>query len=90
MIEKLEKGEGARLRAIRLLALEDAPGAFRTTVNEALRWDPENWESQIEKFPTFIWREGTTLKKAAFACERPLQVFAFSMTNTLDYFKINS
>jgi ribosomal protein S18 acetylase RimI-like enzyme len=58
MIEKLERGEGARLRAIRLLALTDAPDAFGTTVNEALRWDPENWEAQIEKFPTFVWREG--------------------------------
>jgi ribosomal protein S18 acetylase RimI-like enzyme len=58
MIEELKKGEGSRLRAIRLRALADAPDAFATTVKEAQGWDMESWESQIEKLHTFIWREG--------------------------------
>ena len=58
MIEMLEKGEGRRLRAIRLRALTEAPDAFATTAAEARGWDMESWESQIEKLETFIWRKG--------------------------------
>lgn len=58
MIEELKKGEGSRLRAIRLRALAEAPDAFATTVKETQGWGMESWESQIEKLQTFIWREG--------------------------------
>jgi ribosomal protein S18 acetylase RimI-like enzyme len=58
MIEELKKGQGFRLRAIRLRALAEAPQAFATTLEEAQDWGLESWEFQIEKLQTFIWREG--------------------------------
>jgi ribosomal protein S18 acetylase RimI-like enzyme len=60
LIELLRRGEWPRLRTIRLRALAESPEAFVTTVREAEGWSPESWESQIEKFATFIWREGET------------------------------
>ena len=58
MIERLRPGEGPRLRVIRLRALDDAPEAFATTLAEAEKRDPADWEVQIAALPTFIWREG--------------------------------
>ncbi|MBA2665661.1 MAG: GNAT family N-acetyltransferase [Trueperaceae bacterium] len=60
MIERLRKGEGPRLRAIRLRALADAPDAFGSTFEVAERKGPEDWETQVERLPTFVWREGDT------------------------------
>jgi ribosomal protein S18 acetylase RimI-like enzyme len=58
VIERLGKGEGARLRAIRLRALADAPDAFALGLDEAQAWDAERWDAQVEALPTFVWREG--------------------------------
>lgn len=58
MIERLRRGEGPRLRAIRLRALADAPDAFGSTIAESELRSPEDWEAQIEALPTFVWREG--------------------------------
>jgi acetyl esterase/lipase/GNAT superfamily N-acetyltransferase len=60
MIERLRKGEGPRLRAIRLRALADAPDAFGSTLADAERRTPEDWEAQIEALPTFVWYEADT------------------------------
>jgi ribosomal protein S18 acetylase RimI-like enzyme len=57
MIERLSKGEGARLRAIRLRALADAPDAFASTLADAEALDVERWEAQVEALPTFVWCE---------------------------------
>lgn len=58
MIERLRAGEGPRLRAIRVRALADAPDAFGATLEDAERRTVGDWEAQIERLPTFVWREG--------------------------------
>jgi GNAT superfamily N-acetyltransferase len=58
MIERLSRGDGPRLRAIRLRALADAPDAFGSTLAESERRSAEDWEAQIDALPTFVWREG--------------------------------
>ena len=58
MIERLRQGDGARLRAIRLRALADAPEAFGSTLAESEGRSVAEWEAQIEVLPTFVWREG--------------------------------
>jgi ribosomal protein S18 acetylase RimI-like enzyme len=57
-IERLRRGEGARLRAIRLRALADTPEAFASTFEDSAGRSPEAWEAQIQTLPTFVWREG--------------------------------
>jgi len=58
MIERLRPGDGARLRAIRLRALADAPEAFGSTLAESELRPPEDWEAQVVALPTFVWRDG--------------------------------
>lgn len=58
MIERLRAGDGPRLRAVRLRALADAPDAFGATLEDAERRSLEDWEAQVERLPTFVWREG--------------------------------
>lgn len=57
MIERLRRGDGPRLRAIRLRALADAPEAFGSTLGDAERRSADDWEAQVEALPTFVWRE---------------------------------
>jgi GNAT superfamily N-acetyltransferase len=58
MIERLGAGEGERLRAIRLRALQDSPDAFATTYQEAAARPPESWERQVEELATFVATAG--------------------------------
>lgn len=55
MIQRLGRGDGRRLRAVRLRALADAPDAFVTTLAEAEAWDDASWEGQAVSLPTFVW-----------------------------------
>jgi GNAT superfamily N-acetyltransferase len=55
-IERLTSGDGARLRAIRLRALEDAPDAFASTFDDAASRSPEDWDRQLQQLPTFVAR----------------------------------
>lgn len=52
--EQLTQDEGARLRSIRLRALQDAPDAFGTTFEEATAIPAEAWATQLVNLPTFI------------------------------------
>lgn len=52
-IMRLGPGDGARLRAIRLAALQDAPDAFATTFDEAQALTPADWERQLTCLATF-------------------------------------
>lgn len=54
LIVRLGPGDEARLRAIRLRALEDAPGAFATTLEVARGWPVERWRAQLEPRATFV------------------------------------
>jgi GNAT superfamily N-acetyltransferase len=53
-IERLIAGEGERLRAIRLRALQESPDAFATTWEQAAVQPPESWERQLQQLATFV------------------------------------
>lgn len=46
--------ECARLRSIRLTALQDAPQAFETTFQTAVTFPFESWQQQLQNLPTFV------------------------------------
>ena len=50
----LRPGDEARLRAIRLRALGDAPDAFGTTLEVASGWPAASWTRQLRTLPTFV------------------------------------
>jgi GNAT superfamily N-acetyltransferase len=51
---RLQPAEWQRLRSIRLRALEDAPDAFGSTLDEASRWGSEVWSTQAAHLPTIV------------------------------------
>ena len=53
-IQRLTVEEGARLRAIRLCALRDAPNSFGTTFEESAMWPPEVWAKQLAGIAAFV------------------------------------
>lgn len=53
-IDRLAPGEEARLRAIRLRSLEEAPYAFATTYEDAAASSVERWTGQLEQLATFV------------------------------------
>lgn len=53
-IQQLNTNEIERFRKIRLLALEDAPDAFSTTLQAAMAWSRESWVKQLQSLPTFV------------------------------------
>lgn len=53
-IQRLNPDEVARLRAIRLAALQDAPQAFETTFQTAVNLPLESWQQQLQMLPTFV------------------------------------
>ena len=56
--EQLGPGEGARLRSIRLRALQDAPDAFGTTFEQASANSDDVWAKQVVDLPTFVGVKG--------------------------------
>jgi GNAT superfamily N-acetyltransferase len=52
--ERLTTSDGARLRSIRLRALQDAPDAFGTTLEETIARPVESWSNQLVGLPTFV------------------------------------
>jgi ribosomal protein S18 acetylase RimI-like enzyme len=52
--EQLTQHEGPRLRSIRLRALQDAPDAFGTTLEQACANSDEVWAKQVVELPTFV------------------------------------
>ena len=53
-VVRLAAGDEARLKALRLRALEEAPGAFATTLAEARGWPAERWRAQLGQLATFV------------------------------------
>lgn len=53
-IEALEEDGWERLRTIRLASLLDAPEAFGTKHEEAVRWVEPAWREQLRRIPTFV------------------------------------
>ena len=53
-IRRLAAHEGPRLRAIRLRALAQAPGAFGSTYDEAAARPLDSWTAQLREIPTFV------------------------------------
>lgn len=53
-IQRLQPGEGERWRALRLRALEEAPSAFATKLEDAARWPMARWQAQVTELATFV------------------------------------
>jgi len=53
-VERLQPGDEARLRAVRLRALQDAPDAFETTFEESSARPAEHWRDAIARLATFV------------------------------------
>jgi GNAT superfamily N-acetyltransferase len=53
-LEQLTSDDRARLRAIRLRALADAPDAFSSTFEEAAARPAASWSQQLLELPTFV------------------------------------
>jgi GNAT superfamily N-acetyltransferase len=53
-IEQLGPDGAARLRAIRLRSLRDAPEAFASRFEDAASRPPESWTQQLEDLATFV------------------------------------
>jgi GNAT superfamily N-acetyltransferase len=53
-IRRLDDGEWARYREIRLRALADAPAAFSTSVADAARWTETEWRARVSGRTTFV------------------------------------
>jgi ribosomal protein S18 acetylase RimI-like enzyme len=72
-IVRLTPEEGARLRAIRLRALQDSPDAFGTTLaDEAIKPIP-SWSQAIADLPTFVAvdeEQDVGMVRAAFDARR--------------------
>ncbi len=69
--EQLTPDEVARLRTIRLRALQDAPDAFGTTFDESSKNDEEAWVKQLAELPTFIAvKDGRDVAMVRCACDK--------------------
>jgi GNAT superfamily N-acetyltransferase len=53
-LDLLTPDEGARLGAIRLRALQDAPDAFSATIDDAAARTLDGWTKQVVDLPTFV------------------------------------
>ena len=69
-IHRLGKGDGARLREIRLRALQDSPDAFGSTYAQCTDRPLSAWEKQVEGLPTFLaTKEGCDVGMVRFAVD---------------------
>lgn len=58
VVERLGKGDGQRLRAIRLRALRDEPDAFGSTFEDIEARSPESWDRDVVEIAAFIATKG--------------------------------
>jgi ribosomal protein S18 acetylase RimI-like enzyme len=81
-LHRLGADEGARLRAIRLRSLRDAPDAFCSTHDEAAARPPESWRQQLVELATWVAVVGgddVGLVRGARHDERPADAYLLSM-----------
>jgi len=53
-IFRLQPGDWARLKKLRIAALTDSPDAFGATLPEALARRSQEWREQVQALPTFV------------------------------------
>jgi ribosomal protein S18 acetylase RimI-like enzyme len=67
-VRRVQPGEWATLRALRLAALADAPDAFASTMGQELAFDEAEWRRRAANTPTLIaWRGDEPVGLAAVA-----------------------
>jgi GNAT superfamily N-acetyltransferase len=69
-LAQLTPQEGPRLRAIRLRALLDAPGAFGSTFEQASAWPAERWTKQLLELTTLVAVSDEGLDVGLVRCAR--------------------
>jgi ribosomal protein S18 acetylase RimI-like enzyme len=64
-VQRLKRGEGQRIRALRLTALSDAPSSFGSSFAREVEYPPERWEALAdqsdsgERVVVFVAVDGT-------------------------------
>src|SRR5215470_10711826 len=82
MIERLRTEDWARLKAIRLRALADAPDAFGSTFEQVSLWLDTRWQEQCRTIPTFVAvidGSDAGMVRAVVSAEHNDAVFVISM-----------
>ncbi len=85
---RLRPGDEARLKVLRLRALQEAPGAFATTLDEARGWPDERWRAQLEELTTFVAVSGgidVGLVRGQRDPDTPASAWLLSMWVSPDY-----
>jgi GNAT superfamily N-acetyltransferase len=80
--EQLGPHDGARLRSIRLRALQDAPDAFGATYEQASAYADDAWAKQVTELPTFVAVDNerdVAMVRCALDRHRPDTAFLISM-----------